>query len=65
MSEIINIAKLSIEVLPAEKASFDRIAKVSDNESAQNFKLKALGIDKMRPWQEGLSEFIQEAPLIR
>ncbi|EMA8959590.1 NAD(P)-dependent oxidoreductase [Vibrio fluvialis] len=58
VSEIVKIAKIDVEVLAADKAAFNRVAKVSDNESAENFKLKSLGIGKIRPWQEGLKEYI-------
>ncbi|WP_394392264.1 SDR family oxidoreductase [Shewanella woodyi] len=63
VAEIMKIAKVNVDVLPAAKASFNRLAKVSDNESAENFKLKALGIGKVRAWQDGLQEYILESTL--
>lgn len=58
VAEIIKIANIDTKVLPASKVVFERLAKVSDNESAENFKLKALGIGLIRPWQDGLKEYI-------
>ncbi|MCC2524561.1 SDR family oxidoreductase [Vibrio coralliilyticus] len=58
VAEIVKIAQLSVEVLPAQKSSFNRVAKVSDNESAENFKLRALGLSSERPWQDGLKQYI-------
>lgn len=63
VAEIINIAGLQVKVLPAEKTLFERLAKVSDNESATNFKLQALGIGTARRWQAALAEFISESDL--
>jgi dTDP-4-dehydrorhamnose reductase len=63
VAEIMKIMKLNVQVLPAEKSTFCRLAKVSDNESANNFKLKALGLGRIRNWQEGLKEYISESAL--
>ncbi len=63
VAEIMEITKLNVKVLPAEKSTFNRVAKVSDNESADNFKLKALGLGRVRLWQEGLKEYISESAL--
>lgn len=58
VAEIVRIANVDVEVLPASKKKFSRQAKVSDNESAVNFKLNHLGIKKMRPWKDSLKEYI-------
>ncbi|MGF1721721.1 NAD(P)-dependent oxidoreductase [Vibrio kyushuensis] len=65
VAEILRIAQIDVKVLPAEKNTFNRLAKVSDNESATNFKLNALGIGTIRSWQDGLKKYLLERNLLK
>lgn len=57
VKEIIETAKIDVEVEPSDIA-FPRLAKVSENESAENFKLSRIGFKEMRTWKESLNEYI-------
>ncbi len=49
---------LDVEVIPAMSADFKRVAPVSDNESAINFKLSMAGYEAMPNWRESLFGYI-------
>ena len=49
---------LSCTVLKADKP-FRRLAPVSPNESAINFNLETLGLNRMKDWRKSLSEYIK------
>jgi len=57
VKKIIELAKLDVDVLPSDKP-FKRIAKVSNNESAMNFKLNQLDIPAMPNWEDSLASYI-------
>lgn len=56
--EIVEQSGLSIEVRPVAAGDFKRIAPVSDNEMALNWRADELGLTPMRPWQHALAEYI-------
>ena len=55
---IIEEANVGIDVLPSKSGSFNRKAKVSNNEAAQNLKMDLLGYPEMRSWQVALAGYI-------
>lgn len=59
------IIALSSESTRVEKfeGEFKRVAKVSPNESALNYKMNLLGYPKMRHWRDALSEYITKSKL--
>jgi len=59
VSKIVLYAGLDVKVLPISQKHFNRIAKVSNNESAVNLKLEQLGYEKLPNWQKSLEEYIQ------
>lgn len=60
VSEILRNFNSSCKVSIAEKGSYDRIAKVSHNESAINYSLNLAGLNVMREWKTALKEYIQD-----
>lgn len=60
VSEIISLCQLDVVVEPTS-TGFPRMAKVSKNEAAINYKLSCIGGKAMRPWQESLAEYIDES----
>ncbi|KDN28655.1 dTDP-4-dehydrorhamnose reductase [Vibrio fortis] len=60
VKEIINYAKIDVNV-EAVHTPFPRLAKVSENESAVNLKLSRIGFKGIRPWEEGLDEYIRSS----
>jgi dTDP-4-dehydrorhamnose reductase len=59
VKSIIELFGLPCEVNIAGKDSFKRIAPVSDNESAVNYKLGLVGLDIMPDWKESLAGYIE------
>ncbi|HHG3484929.1 TPA: NAD(P)-dependent oxidoreductase [Vibrio parahaemolyticus] len=59
VKEIISLSNLPVKVEQLS-SKFDRIAKVSNNESAENYKMDLLGLPKMRGWKESLKYYINE-----
>jgi dTDP-4-dehydrorhamnose reductase len=55
---IIESYGLPCKVISAKKKVFNRVAPVSDNESAINYKLNLLNINVMRPWDVALKDYI-------
>jgi hypothetical protein len=58
VKEIIKLADIKIEVVPITAAAMKRIAKVSDNESAANWRMSQLGFDSMPNWRASLAKYI-------
>ena len=58
VKHIIDKFELGTIVKPANRNVFKRIAKVSNNESAINYKLDLLNLNIMKDWQEALDEYI-------
>lgn len=58
VSEIVQRAGLDVEVRPVSASDFKRIAPVSDNEMALNWRADLLGLPPMRPWQEALADYL-------
>jgi dTDP-4-dehydrorhamnose reductase len=56
--EIVSGAGIDVEVHPVVAGDFRRIAPVSDNEMALNWRANELGLAAMRPWQDALSEYL-------
>ena len=56
---ICEIAGISIEVRPANSAHFSRLARVSKNETALNWRSTLLGITEMPPWRKSLESYIK------
>jgi dTDP-4-dehydrorhamnose reductase len=54
---LVDLFGLSCNVIAAQKP-FDRLAKVSHNESALNFNLEQLGLNNMSYWKESLEKYI-------
>jgi len=60
VSKIIELFDLNCEVKAAPERMFKRVAPVSTNESAINYKLNLLGMNIMRNWEVPLNEYIQQ-----
>lgn len=58
VSAIMRIAGIDVVVEPAMASSFNRIAKVSNNESAMNWKADRLGLVPMPTWEKSLASYI-------
>jgi len=58
VSKIIQIAQLDVTVLPTSAGTFNRKAKVSNNESAVALKLQQLGYEALPCWKESLEKYI-------
>jgi dTDP-4-dehydrorhamnose reductase len=57
VKEIVRLSGLAVEVHPISADSFNRIAPVSNNEMAINWRSDAYGIIPMRSWNDSLSEY--------
>lgn len=58
VDEIIKVAALKTEVRPVAAEKFNRIAAVSINEMAINWKADNLGMPKMRFWKNALAHYL-------
>lgn len=56
---IVRLAGFDLEVGPADAASFNRKANVSDNETADNWKCDQLGWPAMRDWRAALAAYLE------
>lgn len=63
VKKIVSLFGLECQVKKAEKMMFERIAPVSKNESAVNYKLNLLGLNVMPRWDESLTEYISQLKL--
>ena len=60
VKKIIELFELDCTVSIAEKGMFERVAPVSHNESAQNYKLDLLNLNVMGAWDDALSQYINQ-----
>lgn len=58
VAEIVRLAGIPIEVVPSAAVSLNRIAKVSNNESAVNWRMSQLDFKSMPYWQDSLARYI-------
>ena len=56
--EVFRLAGLSVDVQPVSSAAYGAPARRPPYSVLENRALKALGIDRMRPWQEALAEYV-------
>ena len=59
VKKIIELFNVNAKVEIAPEGMFRRVAKVSKNESAINYKLDLLGLNVMRNWEKSLEEYIK------
>lgn len=57
---IIELTGLAIEVRPSSAATFNRKAKVSNNEMTENWKMTARGWPAMPDWRDSLASYISD-----
>ncbi|MBU2768542.1 SDR family oxidoreductase [Acidithiobacillus ferrivorans] len=60
VSKIIEYAGISANIIPSLANSFNRRAKVSNNETALNLKMRQCGYDVMPNWEESLMRYFKE-----
>ena len=60
VSKIMELAGVRINVVPSDAANFNRKARVSNNEMAENWKMGAQGLPAMSDWRESLLHYITE-----
>lgn len=58
VSEIVRLSGESVTVEPADAGVFNRLAKVSDNEAAVNWRMTQLGFEPMPRWVDSLATYI-------
>lgn len=58
VTEIVQRVGINVEVCPLLASDFKRIAPVSDNEMAINWRADSLGLPTMRHWQDALTDYI-------
>ena len=63
VKKIIESFGLDCKVKQGSKEMFKRIAPVSFNESAINYKLNLMGINFMTPWERSLEKYIDQIKL--
>jgi dTDP-4-dehydrorhamnose reductase len=59
VQEIGRLANLDVAVTPGSASGFHRVAQVSFNEAAHNWKMNALGLTPMPDWQEALAKTVR------
>lgn len=59
VSKIVELSGMAVEVRPSKAAVFQRRAKVSDNEMAENWKMASVGLPPMPAWQDSLARYIE------
>jgi dTDP-4-dehydrorhamnose reductase len=59
VKKIIELFSLDCKVEMAPKGMFERLAPVSDNESASNLKLELLNLNCMGNWDDALSRYVE------
>lgn len=62
-TQIIEMAGLSTPVIPITSEEYPQEAKRPYNSALDNYHLRLMGMDDMRPWQEALPCFIKELKL--
>lgn len=63
VSKIVEAFDLDCDVKRAPKAAFNRLAKVSENESATNYKLDLINLNVMGDWDKALEQYVSELKL--
>ena len=63
VSKIVQAFDLDCDVKRAPKTAFKRLAKVSENESATNYKLGLLNLNVMGDWDKALEQYVSELKL--
>ncbi|WP_331692067.1 SDR family oxidoreductase [Pandoraea sputorum] len=63
VSKILALADVAVQVRPVSAGNFNRIAPVSDNEMAINWRADALGLPPMRSWQDALIDYLSTADM--
>lgn len=58
VAEIVRLAGINVGVRPVGAGDFDRVAPVSDNEMAINWRADFLGLPPMRSWQAALADYL-------
>lgn len=58
--EILRLAGLKTPVIPITSAQYPQKAKRPSFSVLDNYQLRLLGIDDMRPWQEALADYMKE-----
>ena len=58
VNKIVELFGSSVEVRPVDAKDFNRIAPVSNNESAENLKMRMAGYPKMPHWTVALEDYI-------
>ena len=56
--KIVELFESSVEVHPVDAKDFNRVAPVSNNESAENLKMRIAGYPKMPHWTMALEDYI-------
>jgi dTDP-4-dehydrorhamnose reductase len=56
--EIVRGVGLEVEVRPVTAGDFNRVAPVSHNEMALNWRADQMGLASMRPWQDALADYL-------
>ena len=56
--KIVELFESSVEVHPVDAKDFNRVAPVSNNESAENLKMRIAGYPKMARWTMALEDYI-------
>jgi dTDP-4-dehydrorhamnose reductase len=56
--EVFRLAGLSVDVQPVSSAAYGAPARRPPYSVLENRALRALGIDRMRPWQAALAEYV-------
>lgn len=59
VAEIGRLANIDVLVTPGSANGFHRVAQVSFNEAAHNWKMNALGMPPMPDWQQALAKTVQ------
>jgi|SaaInl8_200m_RNA_FD_contig_91_593871_length_4096_multi_3_in_0_out_0_5 dTDP-4-dehydrorhamnose reductase len=59
VKKIVELFECNCKVEVASETMFKRVAKVSKNESAENYKLKLIGLNIMSKWENSLKIYIQ------
>ena len=56
---VLDSAGLCVPVIPATGPTFQRKAAVSNNESAENWKMQLLGFSRLPNWQDSLTKYVR------
>ncbi len=65
VAKIAQLAGANTEVRPVNPSAFNRLADVSENESAVSRRLHYEGRPKLRSWQDALAEYMQKYNLLK